>query len=33
MCSDESLQNGEMKYLFKVFYDVSDYPMSIVNGK
>ena len=29
--SDESLVNEEMKYLTKVFHEVNDYPMSIIN--
>ena len=31
ICSDESLVNEEMKYLTKVFHEVNDYPMSIIN--
>ena len=31
ICSDESLVNEEMKYLAKVFHEVNDYPMSIIN--
>ena len=32
ICSDESLMNVEMKYLTKVFHEVNDYPMSIINS-
>ena len=31
ICSDESLEKEEMKYLTKVFHEVNDYPMSIIN--
>ena len=31
ICSDESLVKEEMKYLTKVFHEVNDYPMSIIN--
>ena len=29
--SDESLVNEEIKYLTKVFHEVTEYPMSIMN--
>ena len=32
ICSDESLVTEEMKYLTKVFHEVNNYPMSIVNS-
>ena len=32
ICSDESLVKEEMKYLTKVFHEVNDYPMSIINA-
>ena len=32
ICSDESLVKEEIKYLTKVFHEVSDYPMSIINA-
>ena len=31
ICSDESLMKEEIKYLTKVFHEVNDYPMSIIN--
>ena len=31
ICSDESLVNEKMKYLTKVFHEVNNYPMSIIN--
>ena len=32
ICSDKSLVKEEIKYLTKVFHEVSDYPMSITNA-
>ena len=32
ICSNESLVKEEMKYLTKVFHEVNDYPMSIINA-
>ena len=31
ICSEECLENEEMKYLTNVFYDVNSYPTSITN--
>ena len=31
ICSDESLMKEEIKYLTKVFHEVNDYPMTIIN--
>ena len=32
ICSDESLEKEEMKYLTKVFHEVNDYPILIINA-
>ena len=31
ICSDQSLVNKEMKYLTKVFHEINDFPISIMN--